>query len=73
MKILKRPDNIIFDTENPDNMVFNPAPKALPHPLGELIGKSEWDFLEEHFKGKEHSMHPIFNRFGTSYYYCIEV
>lgn len=73
MKILKRPENVIFDTENPDKMEFNPVPKSLPNPLHHLTTKTDWDFLSEHFKPKEEIKHPIFNDFGNSYFYCIEV
>lgn len=73
MQILKRPDNVIFDTENPDYMEFNPTPNALPTALHHLIAKSEWDFLSEHFKPRQGIQHPIFRNFSNSHFYCISV
>ncbi len=73
MQILKRPDNVIFDTENPDYMEFNPTPNALPTALHHLIAKSEWDFLTEFFKPRQGIQHPIFRDFSNSHFYCISV
>lgn len=71
MKILKRPDNIVFDTENPDKMDFNPIPTHGLTPLHQTIDKSEWDFLTQFFTEKKGFEHPIFRDFGQSYFYCI--
>jgi hypothetical protein len=73
MKILKRPENVIFDTENPDKMEFKPIPKYLPAPLSEITLKTDWEFLSVYFKQKEGIEHPIFNSFGSSYFYCVSV
>ncbi|MDO5666043.1 MAG: hypothetical protein Q4G63_12420 [Bacteroidia bacterium] len=73
MKILKRPDNIIFDTENPNVMEFNPTPKGLPIKLSEITLKSDFDFLSEHFKPRENVNHPIFSKFFDSKYFCVKV
>lgn len=73
MKILKRPDGLIFNTENPDVIEFNPSPKALPHPLHLITLKSDWEYLFDLFPKKEGFPHPIFKDFGSSYFYCIEV
>lgn len=73
MKILKRPENVIFDTENPDKMEFNPTPKELPTPLHQILFKTDWDFLSEHFKPKENIPHPVFKDFEKSYFYCLSV
>ncbi len=73
MKILKRPDNIIFDTEKPNVMEFNPIPNFLPQRLYEITQKSDFDFLYENFPPQNNIKHPVFKDFGTSYYYCLEV
>jgi len=73
MKILKRPENIVFDTENPDKMKFSTNEKGLPTPLHYITTKSDFDFLSEYFKAKDGIKHPIFNNFGNSYFYCLEV
>ncbi len=74
MKILKKPDNIIFDTKNPNFFEFNPVPKSLPIiRLNEVSLKSDYDFLSENFSPRENILHPIFLNFGSSYFYCLEV
>ncbi len=73
MKILKKPDFIIFDTENPDKMKFNRTPLGLPQPLNAITMKTDYDFLSEHFRPKGDVVHPIFKNFGSSYYYCVSV
>ena len=73
MKILKRPENIIFNTETPNLMEFNPIPLSLPVPLNQVTLKTDYDFLSERFLPIENIQHPIFLNFGKSYYYCIEV
>jgi len=73
MKILKRPDNIIFDTENPNVMEFNLVTSSLAHPLNEITLKSDWQYLTENFPAIENNLHPVFKDFGESYYYCISI
>lgn len=71
MKILKRPDNIIFDTENPDKMKFTRQVHPCPTPLFQKTTKTEHDFLSDHFRPHQSKEHPIFKDFGSSYYYFI--
>ncbi|MFM9952381.1 MAG: hypothetical protein ACKV1O_30910 [Saprospiraceae bacterium] len=71
MKILKRPENIVFDTENPDKMDFTPMPTHGLTPLHQTIVETEWDFLTQFFAGIAGYDHPIFKDFGQSYFYCI--
>ena len=73
MKILKRPENMVFDTDNPDKMEFNPTVKAPLTPLHHLTTQTDWDFLLEHFKPVAGKRHPIFNNFGNSYFYGMSV
>lgn len=75
MKILKRPENVIYDTENPDKMEFNSTriDVDLTTPLHHLTTKTDWDFLSEFFKPQGRIQHPIFNDFGNSFYYCVKV
>jgi len=73
MRILKRPENLIFDTEDPDKMEFSSAFETLPTPLHHVTTKTDWDFLSEHFKPKDKMQHPIFYDFGNSYFYCVSV
>ena len=72
MIILKRPECVVFNTEAPDNMIFD-VPKALTMPLNEKTGESDWAFLERHFQAKGSVQHPIFRNFHHSYYYAVEV
>lgn len=72
MKILKRPENIVFDTENPFKMDFNSTPKGGIRPLHETIMQAEWDFLTQFFKGRAGFKHPIFRDFGNSYFYQVK-
>lgn len=71
MKILKRPDNIVFDTENTDQMEFNPLPYMHLTPLHQIHVESDHEFLTKHFGRKKNSEHPIFTNFGNSYYYVV--
>lgn len=71
MKILKRPDNIVFDTENTDQMEFKPMAYRSLTPLHQTHVKSDHEFLSEHFKPKNSNAHPIFTNFERSYYYVI--
>jgi len=71
MKILKRPENIVFDTENPDKMDFAPMPTQGLTPLHQTIEQAEWDFLTQFFTGTAGCDHPIFKDFGQSYFYSI--
>jgi len=73
MKILKKPDFILFDTENPDRMKFSRTPLGFPQPLNAITLKTDYEFLSEHFRPKGNTLHPIFKDFGSSYYYCVSV
>lgn len=67
MKILKRPVNIIYDTDYPNRLEFDPAVTAIDRkPLHHFTQQTDYDFLQEHFKGPDH---PIYNDFGNSYFY----
>ena len=69
MKILKRPDNIIFDTENPNIMEFKPTFPNLLIPLSENILTNDYEYLKEFFQPQNNVTHPIFSNFGSSYFY----
>ena len=68
MKILKKPENTIFDTENPEKIELNFDPAIKSHtPLHHSTDKTDWDLLSEYIK----TQHPIFDNFGESYFYCL--
>ncbi|MEQ8548719.1 MAG: hypothetical protein RIC03_12455 [Cyclobacteriaceae bacterium] len=76
MKILKRPENILFDTDNPTKMEFseiNPLLTKTPQ-LHEVRTdpKTDYEFLSDHFKPILDKEHPIFRDFGHSFFYVIE-
>ena len=73
MKILKKPDYIIFDTENPNTMEFDPSIKNSLKLLSATNLETDWVFISENFKPIKNVVHPIFLNFGSSYFYCIEV
>lgn len=73
MRILKKPENVIFDTENPEKVEINSEVIKNPIPLHHSTNVTDWDFLSEHFKSKDEIKHPIFNHFGESYFYCLSV
>lgn len=66
MKILKRPDNLVFDTES--NIIEQiPNSNGLV-PISKLIPVNIVDFLNTHFpKG-----HSIFECFEKSFFYVYE-
>lgn len=72
MKILKRPENIIFDTEKPDNQEqavdVNFTTLA---PLHQMITGSDWQFLNDHFKEKNGVPHIALGYFSKSFYYVV--
>lgn len=70
MKILKKPENLIFDTENPEKTEFNLEPISIPIPLHHSTDKTDWDFLSQYFKQNDGIEHPIFNNFGESYFFA---
>ena len=70
MKILKRPENVVFDTENPNHMEYLPTAKPQPTPLHQATGRGDLEFLSEYFQTEEH---PIFRDFGNSYIYVLEL
>lgn len=74
MKILKRPENLIFDTENPDHIEFNrkTIKTKVQTALHQNIESSEFEYLNRCFKRGEKTQHPIFKDFGLSYYSIIE-
>lgn len=68
MKILKRPANIVYDTENPDELTYGQE-THVPNltPLHHVINQTDDEFLRDHFEEN----HPIFNDFGSSYFYVV--
>lgn len=68
MIILKRPDNLIFDTENPVTKVPYIDGRRPRTPLHWIINQTVWDFLHEHFKPTGNTEHPIFQNFVNSYF-----
>lgn len=69
MKILKRPNGIIFDNLNLEKKEYNPySGFGNPIPLHHFHEKTDFEFLSDHFP-KDHS---IFNNFGNSYFYIIQ-
>lgn len=73
MKILKLPDHVIFDTDNPDKMEFKPSPIFIASSLHQVTSNTDWDFLSDHFKPVDGVGHPIFKDFGKSFFYVLEV
>jgi hypothetical protein len=72
MKIFKSPAGIVFDTEAPEKMTFDPGIKREQKTfLSFVISTSEYDFLSEYFKPINQVPHPIFSDFGNSYFYAI--
>ncbi len=73
MRILKKPDHIIFDTDNPDRMIFQ-TKTEFPHtPLHWINQSGDWDFLNQHFHPKDGVQHPIFSNFDRSFYFMIDI
>jgi len=73
MKILKKPENIIFDTDNPEKIEINSDHVKSSIPLHHSTSMTDWDFLSLYFKSKDENKHPIFMNFGESYFYCLSV
>jgi len=70
MKILKKPDCVIFDTLNVNKIKQNPCPNyGRPIPLHHFSDKTDFEFLKEHFKED----HRILKDFGNSYYFYLSV
>lgn len=72
MKILKVPDNSIFDTEDKDYRVYTTSKlrkdELLPlHQHPECLMKNCFEFLRQFFPLE----HFIYSDFGKSYYYVI--
>lgn len=72
MKILKRPENLIFDTKKPDHQeeAANVDFTTLP-PLHQMITGSDWQFLNDHFKAKNDIPHIALGQFSKSFYYVV--
>ena len=62
----------MFNTEDPDIVVFKSIDLDVTTPLHQVILESEWDYLNTHFKAKGQASHPIFNNFAGSYYYRLD-
>lgn len=68
MKILKRPVNLIYDTEKPYSFEYgSESSSADLVPLHHVTDQHDYEFLKGHFK----ETHPIFNDFGSSYFYVV--
>lgn len=71
MKILKRPDYLVFDTDNPDNWYtdfgINHRELTILHHTHYTRHICDWDFLSQYFSPD----HFIFDNFSKSYYYPI--
>lgn len=67
MKILKKPDNLVFDTNDPAS-VKSGSRQYLRTPLHHTHTQTDWEFLTGCF-GTDH---PILMNFSRSFYYCIE-
>lgn len=72
MKILKKPEQIIYDTRKPNELLYKPRVKNSGTPLHAVTGKSDWDSLLELFPTSDFEEHPIFRDFSSSWYYVIE-
>ncbi len=76
MKILKRPDNLVFDTENKNIIEYIPSRshlvlKQLEHLHTIALGENSiHSFLSKQFLNDKE--HPIFKDFGNSYFYIYE-
>lgn len=73
MRILKKPDHILFDTDSPDKMEFCTKAEFPRTPLHWITQNNDWDFLHEHFKPKDGHEHPIFRNFSQSFYFNIDI
>lgn len=68
MKILKRPDNIIYDTESTENFeLYKGKTPELNQMVYQNTDLMELDFLKQYFD----EAHQIFENFGQSYYYIL--
>ncbi len=67
MKILKRPENTVFDTAKIDNKETTSRSFTNLSPLHQTHTTTDREFLSQFFPDK----HPIFDEFGKSYYYAI--
>ena len=76
MKILKLPDQLVFDTSpRLKNIILyrkRIKKKWELIPLDIETGKPTWDVLLEHFGGEEYDEHPIFWNYNRSRYYVIK-
>lgn len=73
MKILKRPDNIIFDTANPNKLEHTKDTNPIDlTPLHQFLPGGEWAFLNKHFEGTNGNQHEILKDYGYSYFYVVE-
>ena len=70
MKILKRPNAVIYDTTNIDSRIYNPFKGfGNPIPLHQTHKTTDHEFLSQIFPPE----HPIFEDFSKSYYYRLSV
>ncbi|WP_107037874.1 hypothetical protein [Brumimicrobium mesophilum] len=73
MKILKKPDNIVFDTATPHVRICQAKSYEIVCPLHHVNNVTDYIFLKEHFpsltKGTDH---PIMENFHQSYYFKIK-
>lgn len=76
MKILKMPDQLVFNTSPKLKNRIHYHKKIKKSwgliPLDVEMGKPTWDVLLEHFRGEEYEEHPIFWNYNRSRYYAIK-
>ena len=66
MKILKKPENIIYDTNIIDHTYRNPRENyGYPIPLHHTHNMTDFEFLRQYFNEN----HKIFTNFSQSFYY----
>jgi hypothetical protein len=73
MLILKRPVNLIFNTENP---LDSPIPfnhHWILCPLRHYSDSTDHHFLFNSFQSFKSAPHQIMSSFGSSYYYLVSV
>jgi restriction endonuclease S subunit len=76
MKILKKPDHIIFDTKNPSKMEFRDSSKnaicsSHLHQV-RTDNKTDHEYLSQYFHPIDLIPHPIFTNFGSSFFFVFD-
>jgi hypothetical protein len=76
MKILKKPECVVYDTENPNHFEFNPHPEGIylniyKFNISGIINNR--DYFSIYFKSLYEVKHPIFNDFENSNFYVLMI